>query len=187
MKLASLTATNQQLIKVRHIKNIFIVLLLTSVITLISCHSENKNSDNNKNSSLGNTSNPDSNQVNNKFGYIEQSKIISNGEDYGVKVLAVRRTANGYMLDFRFRLLDSKKSAHIMQRKIKAHLTVEKNNAKLSVPMTYKLGSLRQSGKNLKEDKNYFMLFANPGGIVKSGDLITIEIAGFKAEHITVN
>ncbi len=176
MKLVNLTTTIQQSNKLLNNQNIFFVLLLAFVVTLTSCHSEEKKFDNAK------PATKDSN-----FGFIEQPKIVSNGADYGVKVLAIRQTANGYMLDFRFRLTDAKKSEYIMQRKIKAYLTVEKNNAKLSVPMTYKLGSLRQSGKNLKENKNYFMLFANPGGLVKPGDLLTVEIAGFKAEHIIVN
>ncbi|MFV1983404.1 MAG: hypothetical protein ACC657_07675 [Thiohalomonadales bacterium] len=169
MKLST-TATSTQ--------KLFIFLFVIS-ISLLSCHSESK------------TSEPDVTRDNAQEiinrGYVKQTKMISNGKDYGLNVLAVRRTANGYMLDFRFRLNDVEKAQHIMQRKIKALLTVEKNNAKLSVPVTYKLGALRQSGKNLKENKNYFMFFANPAGIVKTGDLVTIEIAGFKAEHIIVN
>jgi len=121
------------------------------------------------------------------LSYVDQSKIVSNGDDFGVKVLAVRRTANGYMLDFRFRITDIEKATEIMQRKIKARLTIEKDNSTLHVPVSYKLGALRQSGANLLENKNYFMFFANPGNHVKEGDLVTFELGGFKAEHITVN
>ncbi|VAW97211.1 hypothetical protein MNBD_GAMMA22-2243 [hydrothermal vent metagenome] len=121
------------------------------------------------------------------LGYVDQSKIVSNGKDFGVKVLAARLTAKGYMLDFRFHISDVEKAKEIMQRKIKAKLIVEKDKAKLAVPVSYKLGSLRQSGNNLVSNKNYFMFFANPGGHVKPGDLVTFELGGFKAEHITVN
>ncbi len=121
------------------------------------------------------------------LGYVDQSKIVSNGKEFGVKVLAARLTAKGYMLDFRFHISDIEKAKEIMQRKVKAKLTVEKNKAQLAVPVSYKLGSLRQSGNNLISNKNYFMFFANPGGHVKAGDLVTFELGGFKAEHITVN
>lgn len=122
-----------------------------------------------------------------KLGYVDQSKIISNGKNYGVKILATRLTARGYMLDFRFHIFDIEKAKEIMQRKVQGQLTIEKDNSKLRVPVSYKLGALRQSGNNLVENKNYFMFFANPGGRVKPGDLVTFELGGFKAEHITVN
>jgi len=187
MKLTQSKINIQAALSLLKLHGVFSVLLVSLSLVFVACHS---NEDTAKESK---TTNPETHPVrDNKqamanFGFIEQTKIVSNAKDFGIKVLAVRLTANNYMLDFRFRLNDAEKAAYIMQRKIKAYLTVEKNNAKLSVPVTYKLGALRQSGKNLKENKNYFMFFANPGGLVKTGDLVTIEIAGFKAEHVIVN
>jgi len=169
---------------------VLVSLFFSTTMILAACHDTtetNVDIKNNKTTKNISTLTRADKQKTINLGYVDQSKIISNGDDYGVKVLAVRRTAGGYILDFRFKLKDVKKAEYIMQRKIKAYLTVEKSNAKLSVPVTYKMGALRQSGKNLKENKNYFMFFANPGGHVKVGDLVTIEIADFKAEHITVN
>jgi hypothetical protein len=105
---------------------------------------------------------------------------------WGVKVIGIRRTAADYMLDFRFRIIDKDKVATIMDRKIKPELIVEKNGAKLRVPNTAKIGPLRQSAKYAKNNKNYFMFFANPGRQVKSGDKVTVVIGDFKAEHIVV-
>ena len=179
------TTTNHQVnFNIGVIPGVLFVLLFFIVLSQVAC--TEKIEDGKKGSNSINPPIPNTEAVNNR-GYVEQSKIISNGEDYGVEVLAVRRTANNYMLDFRFKITDTEKAAHIMQRKIKAQLTIEKDNAKLTVPVTNKLGALRQSGKSLKENKNYFMFFANPGGHVKAGDLVTIEIEGFKAEHIIVN
>ncbi len=121
------------------------------------------------------------------LGYVDQPHIVSNGKDFGVKILAIRLTAKNYMLDFRFHINDLEKAKEIMQRKVKAKLIVEKNKGELRVPVSYKLGALRQSGNNLVANKNYFMFFANPGGHVKPGDLVTFELGGFKAEHIIVN
>jgi len=108
-------------------------------------------------------------------------------DKWGVKVIGVRPSAAGYMLDFRYRVLDAKKAAEVVNRKNKPYLLVEKDGSKLVVPVTSKLGPLRQSAQYAKENRNYFMFFANPGKHVKSGDLVTVVIGDFKAEHLVVN
>lgn len=105
---------------------------------------------------------------------------------WGIRVLGIRRTATDYLLDFRFRVLDKKKVGELMDRKIRPELLVEGKDIRLSVPVTSKLGSLRQSAKFAKADTNYFMLFANPGKAVKKGDKVTIRIGKFKVEHVVV-
>lgn len=108
-------------------------------------------------------------------------------KDWGVRVIGIHRTAAGYMLDFRYRILDAEKATQLMNRKIKPELIVEKDNRVLRVPVTSKLGPLRQSAQFAKEDRNYFMFFANPGKLVQPGDKVTVVIGDFKAEHLTVN
>ena len=125
-----------------------------------------------------------------KSGVNAQSKqevaLTAAEEKHGIRILSIRPTAANYMLDFRFRILDKNKVSEIMSRKIKPMLVVEKNGATLMVPVTSKLGPLRQSAKFAKENKNYFMFFANPRHTVKSGDLVTVKIGDFKKEHILV-
>ena len=117
----------------------------------------------------------------------KQEYVLTPSEEkHGVRVIGIRRTAANYMLDFRYRILDKHKVAELMDRKIKPQLLVEKNGAILMVPVTSKLGPLRQSAKFAKENKNYFMFFANPGRSVKPGDLVTVTIGDFKKEHIVV-
>ena len=108
-------------------------------------------------------------------------------QEWGVKVIGLRPSAAGYMLDFRYRVLDAKKAAELVNRKNKPYLLVEKDGSKLVVPVTSKLGPLRQSAQYAKENRNYFMFFANPNKHVKSGDLVTVVIGDFKAEHLVVN
>lgn len=108
-------------------------------------------------------------------------------QEWGVRVIGIRTTAAGYMLDFRYRILDADKATPILNRKTKPELIVEHNGTKLYVPVTSKIGPLRQSAKFVKEDKNYYMFFANPGRYVQPGDKVTVVIGDFKAEHITVN
>ena len=125
-----------------------------------------------------------------KPGINTQSKqkvvLTASEKKHGIQIINIRPTAANYMLDFRFRILDKNKVSEIMSRKIKPLLIVERNGATLMVPVTSKLGPLRQSAKFAKENKNYFMFFANPSHIVKSGDLVTIKIGDFKKEHIVV-
>jgi hypothetical protein len=107
-------------------------------------------------------------------------------DKWGIEVLAMRRTAAGYMLDFRYRVLDAAKAAPLLERRNKPIIKVEKSGATLGVPMPPKIGSMRNATKHVKPNRNYFALFANPGQHVKVGDQITIVIGDFRAEHLVV-
>jgi hypothetical protein len=115
-----------------------------------------------------------------------EQKQADPGAPWGIRVIGIRRTAADYMLDFRYRVLDAEKAAYLMNRKIKPQLIVEKNGRKLEVPVSSKIGPLRQSPKFTKADRNYFMFFANPGRSVQAGDKVTVVIGDFKAEHLVV-
>lgn len=109
-------------------------------------------------------------------------------DEWGVEVLGIHTSATGYMLDFRYRVIDAKKAAPLLDRRIKPapYIIVEKNNAKLGVPVTSKLGALRQTTFNVKPNRNYFVLFSNPSRHVRSGDKVTVVIGDFKVEHLVV-
>jgi hypothetical protein len=107
-------------------------------------------------------------------------------DKWGIEVLAMRRTAAGYMLDFRYRVVDAAKAAPLLEYRTKPYIKVEKSGATLGVPISPKVGSLRNATKNVKSNRNYFALFANPGKHVKAGDKITIVIGDFRAEHLIV-
>lgn len=117
----------------------------------------------------------------------EQSVTQLMEEQWGVRPLSVQLTATDYMLDFRYRVIDPEKAAAIINRKTKPYLIVEKTGVRLDVPSSYKVGPLRQSAQFSKANKNYFMLFANPGRRVKAGEKVTIVAGDFKLEHVTVN
>lgn len=117
---------------------------------------------------------------------VDESVAAKIEKQWGVKLLGIRWTAAGYMLDFRFRVLDTEKSKDLLDRKIPAKLIVEKSGAKLSVPRPPTTGRLRASAKFAQKDRNYFMFFANPGRHVKVGDKVTVEIGDFKVEGLTV-
>ena len=104
---------------------------------------------------------------------------------WGVEVLFVRQTSAGYMLEFRYKVLDPEKAKPLFERKTKPVLTHVESGARFIVPTPPKTGALRNSNMPL-EDHTYWMFFANPDKFIKSGDLVTIEIGDFVARNIVV-
>ncbi|MBI3562205.1 MAG: hypothetical protein HY080_10890 [Gammaproteobacteria bacterium] len=108
-------------------------------------------------------------------------------DQWGVKFLSLRPSAEGYLLDLRYRVINAEKAAPLLDRSIKPYLIAEKDNSKLFVPVSPKLGALRTNTKFVKENRNYFMFFANPGKHINRGDTVTIVVGDYKAEHVVVN
>ena len=113
------------------------------------------------------------------------AKTESMEERWGVEIVWVRQTAAGYMLDFRYRVLDAEKAAPLFNRKTKPYLIHQASGAQFVVPNPPKTGPLRTSDKP-KEGITYWMFFANPGRYMKPGDKVTVVIGDFRAENLTV-
>ncbi len=105
---------------------------------------------------------------------------------WGVKVLSIRTTAAGRMLHFRYKIVDPEKASSLVSKKVKPYVIDLASNTKLSVPQLPKVGSLSQRTSNAKTDRIYFLLFSNPGKMIKPGDKVTIVIGDFKLENQTV-
>lgn len=103
--------------------------------------------------------------------------------DWGIEIVALMPSAAGYMLDLRYRVHDPDKAAPLLKRDAKSYLIVGKNGAQLAVLSAPRIGQLRQSASKVYSDRNYFVLFANPGKMVVPGDLVTVVIGDFQAEH----
>ncbi len=104
---------------------------------------------------------------------------------WGVEVIFVRQTSAGYMLEFRYKVLDPEKAKPLFDRQTKPTLTHVDSGATFIVPTPPKTGALRNSNPPLA-DHTYWMFFANPGKYVKPGDLVTVEIGDFVAKNIIV-
>lgn len=74
-------------------------------------------------------------------------------EQWGIEILSMRLTAGSYMLDFRYKVLDTEKARPIFKRQIKAVLVDQDSGARFMVPNTPKVGPLRSSNMP-KEGKN---------------------------------
>jgi hypothetical protein len=104
---------------------------------------------------------------------------------WGVEVMFVRQTAAGYMLEFRYRVLDAEKAKALFERRAKPMLTHTETGAKLIVPTPATTGALRNSNPPVA-GQTYWMFFANPGKLVKPGQHVSVEIGQFRADGLVV-
>ena len=143
---------------------LLLILLLLAVITLAGC-----------------ATSPDTNIS------VDETEAQVNPEDqWGIKVLGIRPTAAGRMLNFRYRVIDPEKASSLVGLKAKPYLIDQATKIKLTVPQLPKVGSLRQRSRNPQSDRIYFVLFSNPGKMIQSGDLVTVSIGEFMIENLQV-
>lgn len=120
---------------------------------------------------------------------IDKERVKEIAKKWGVEIISLNISAGGYMMDFRFRVLDVEKSKIFFDSRIKPLLLVEKSNAKLPVPMAAKVGAFRTTnrGNNIKPDKTYYIVFGNPDAHVKSGDKVTMLLGDERIKDLTVH
>jgi hypothetical protein len=106
-------------------------------------------------------------------------------ERWGIRIEGMYLTAGGYMLDFRYTVIDPAKAAPLFDRKTKPLLKDEKTGAVMAVPVPPKTGALRSSN-DPKAGRTYFMFFANPGGFVHRYNPVTVTIGEFSVSSLTV-
>jgi hypothetical protein len=90
------------------------------------------------------------------------------------------------MLDFRYKALDPVKAEILFSRKIEPYLLHEATGKVVSVPNTAKVGPLRQTTNKPEAGRSYFMMFANPGRFIHSGDTVTLIFGDHRIEHLTI-
>jgi hypothetical protein len=106
-------------------------------------------------------------------------------KQWGIEITSIRLTANDYMIDYRYKVLDAAKATDLFKRQIKPYLIHQETEKVLAVPETAKLGPLRNSNTP-QEGKIYWMFFGNAGDLVKTGDKVTIVIGDFQVEDLIV-
>jgi hypothetical protein len=108
-------------------------------------------------------------------------------EKLGIKIVGLRRSSAGYMIDFRYRVLDPAKAASLLDRKIKPYLLDEASGAQLGVPDAPKVGQLRPTSRNnVIPGRNYYILFANPGRYLNAGSKVTLVAGDVRIGDLTV-
>ena len=106
-------------------------------------------------------------------------------EKWGVEIRSVRLTAAGYMIEFRYKVIDADKAATLFVRKTKPRLIHQQSGEIFIVPAPGKVGPLRNSDLPLA-GRTYWMFFANPARYIKMGSRVTIEIGSFKIRNLVV-
>ncbi len=106
-------------------------------------------------------------------------------ERWGVRVLGLHLSAGGYLLDFRYRVLDAAKAKPILDRRARPYLLDDASGRSLAVPSPPKLGPMRNTGFPVA-GRNYFVVFGNPGKFVKRGERVTVVIGDFRAPNLVV-
>jgi hypothetical protein len=104
---------------------------------------------------------------------------------FGVDQLQVRSTSSGSSLEFRYRVLDAQKAVLLTDKRAKPVLIDQKTGNRLTVPTMEKIGQLRQTATP-EEGREYWMVFANPGKLVKPGQRVDVLIGAFHATSLTV-
>lgn len=115
-------------------------------------------------------------------------KSVDLEEKWGIKVEGLRLSAEGHMCDFRFRVMDAAKAGPLLDRRYPAALLNEDTGVLTHVPVMPKVGPLRQTVKLGKpaEGRTYFIFFANPGKLIKSGSRVTVSIGDFVMPGLVV-
>jgi hypothetical protein len=108
--------------------------------------------------------------------------------ELGIRIEGLVLSSAGYMLDLRYRVVDSAKASSLMDKKIKPYLVVEATGRRIDIPDTPKLGLLRQIPKNttVLPEREYFIMFANPGQALHSGDKVSMVIGNTRIEGLGV-
>ena len=98
----------------------------------------------------------------------------------------MRLASRGYMLEFRYRILDANKAQPLFTRGTRPMLRDEVSGFESVVPNPPTTGALR-STNDAKAGRTYFMFFANPSRFIKVGNTVTVTIGEFSVTGIPVS
>jgi hypothetical protein len=104
---------------------------------------------------------------------------------FGVDHLQVRSTASGASLQFRYRVLDAHKAQILNDKRATPYMIDMQTGNRLLVPTMEKIGALRQMAAP-EVGREYWMVFSNPGKLVKPGQRVDIVVGPFRVEGLTV-
>lgn len=108
--------------------------------------------------------------------------------DAGIEIQGLHLSAHGYILDMRYRVRDKGRAAALLDAKKRVYLVDDARQARLGVPESPVIGGMRQTARNhvVYTDRDYFILFVNPGRAVRVGDRLALAVDGQKIARLTV-
>ena len=105
--------------------------------------------------------------------------------NWGVELINVTPVSSGYMLALRYKVLEPDRAKVLNDRKSKAYLIDEATGTVLAVPAMENIGELRP-GATPESGRNYFMIFGNPGQLVKKGSRVSFCVGNLQANGLVV-
>lgn len=112
---------------------------------------------------------------------------IRAAEPAPIAIESVRVTAAGHFIDLRYRVLDPVRANELLGRNagVKPVLIDQATGLKMGVPMTAKLGPLRQTQAVQRPDHLYFVMFTNTAGL-HPGSQVTAQLGEITVSNLTV-
>jgi len=104
---------------------------------------------------------------------------------FGVDHLQVRSTASGNSLQFRYRVVDAEKAKILNDKRATPYMVDWQTGNRLQVPTMEKIGTLRQMSTP-ELGREYWMVFSNPGKLVKPGQKVDVVVGAMRLEGLTV-
>lgn len=104
---------------------------------------------------------------------------------WGIRIECMRLASSGYMLEFRYKILDGNKAQPLFDPRSRPLLRDDASGFESVVPSPPTTGSLR-STYDAKAGRTYFMFFANPSRFLKAGSTVTVTIGNFRVSGIPV-
>jgi hypothetical protein len=105
--------------------------------------------------------------------------------NWGVELINVTPVSSGYMLALRYKVIEPDRAKVLNDRKSKAYLIDEASGTVLAVPAMENIGELRP-GATPESGRSYFMIFGNPGQLVKKGSRVSLRVGNLRASGIVV-
>jgi hypothetical protein len=117
-----------------------------------------------------------------------EPKTIDLEKDWGVQPVMLRVSAGGYMIEFRYKILDTEKAQIFTSKSEKdfPFLLSMKSRVRLGVPFGTTVGYLKSNRKFLKQGKNYITMFSNINRHMLPGDQVKIQISDQVSEVLTI-
>lgn len=106
----------------------------------------------------------------------------------GIQIKGLHLSAHGYVLDLRYRVVDKDLAGPLLDRKKAVRLVDDAHGALLGVPESPVIGTMRQTSRNyvVHTDRDYFILFVNPGRAVRTGDVLKLAVDNKTIAQVTV-
>jgi hypothetical protein len=105
--------------------------------------------------------------------------------EWGVSDMKVRLTSQGTLVRFTYHVVEATKAKALADKAAAPKMFNPRTHAELQIPVMEKIGELRQT-TGLESGKDYWMVFSNSGGLVKSGDRVAVRAGTFYVEGLLV-